>query len=307
MSTLSGLGERGILFFPVTPFGPDDTPELDVLGEHIENGISWAPDAVFVACGTGEYPALTVREYRAVVARAVETVAGRVPVISGAGYTAAIASEYIANAAAAGADGVLLFPPLGPSTQYGLVRHYETVAARSELPIVLYQRDGIKLTPDTVRRLLDVPNIVGLKDGTGDLERLSQTVLLARDRWTFFNGMPTAELSARAYGGVGVRPYSSAVFAFLPELATAFRRALADGDDATTELMLREFYGPLGQLRDKAPGYAVSLVKAGVSCRGLAAGPVRAPLPQPSDEHVDALRRLIELGLGLAETSGMLV
>ncbi|MBB6078761.1 dihydrodipicolinate synthase/N-acetylneuraminate lyase [Streptomyces paradoxus] len=116
----------------------------------------------------------------------------------------------------------------------------------------------------------------------------------------FFNGLPTAEMTAPAYRGVGVELYSSAVFAFAPEIALAFHRALADGDDALVSRLLDEFYGPLVALRDEVPGYAVSLVKAGVTLRGLDVGGVRAPLLDPAPEHIARLAKLLDHGLEVA-------
>jgi len=107
----------------------------------------------------------------------------------------------------------------------------------------------------------------------------------------FLNGLPTAELSVQAYQAIGVDSYSSAVLCFAPDIATAFHRAVGAGDLAVTQRLLKEFYLPFAALRDKAPGYAVSLVKAAA---GL--GPVRPPLVDPSPEHLAELRRIIERG-----------
>lgn len=113
----------------------------------------------------------------------------------------------------------------------------------------------------------------------------------------FFNGLPTAEMTAPAYRGIGVELYSSAVFAFAPEIALAFHRALTEGDQALVTTLLDEFYGPLVELRDEVPGYAVALVKAGVTLRGLDVGGVRAPLLDPAPEHLARLAQLIDHGL----------
>ncbi|TDD63911.1 5-dehydro-4-deoxyglucarate dehydratase [Jiangella aurantiaca] len=295
---LRELGDSGVLFFPVTPFGDDGGLDLAAFRKHLDDRLPYEPGAVFAGCGTGEFFALGPAEYEQLVAAAVEVVSGRVPVIAGAGYSAALGAEYLRRAEAAGADAVLLFPPPtvigGPA---GFVAHVEAVAASTSLPIVLYQRDQLALTPSTVTELLSVGNVAGLKDGRGDLEAMQKIVLAAGDRWAFFNGLPTAELSARAFGGIGVTGYSSAVFAFLPEVAVAFRRAFAAGDDATCDLLLREFYLPFAELRDRGAGYAVSLIKAGLRLRGSAVGSVRPPLSDPAPEHERTLAELIERGL----------
>ena len=87
------------------------------------------------------------------------------------------------------------------------------------------------------------------------------------------------------------------MFAFAPEIALAFHRALAEGDETLVNTLLDEFYGPLVALRDEVPGYSVSLVKAGVTLRGLDVGGVRAPLLDPTPEHVSRLAKLLDHGL----------
>lgn len=106
-------------------------------------------------------------------------------------------------------------------------------------------------------------------------------------------------MTAPAYQGIGVGLYSSAVFAFAPEIALAFHRALAEGDETLVATLLDEFYGPLVALRDEVPGYAVALVKAGVTLRGQDVGGVRAPLVDPTPEHVARLAKLIDHGLAV--------
>ena len=108
--------------------------------------------------------------------------------------------------------------------------------------------------------------------------------------------MPTAETTQHAYRAIGVPLYSSATFAFAPDLALAFYDALESGNDALADALLREFFHPLVRLRDTVPGYAVSLVKAGVALEGIPAGPVRAPLVMPSPDDVAELSSIIAAG-----------
>jgi 5-dehydro-4-deoxyglucarate dehydratase len=111
--------------------------------------------------------------------------------------------------------------------------------------------------------------------------------------------MPTAEMSAQAYRAVGVAGYSSAVFCFAPDIAMAFFTAYQAGDEATVDRLLDGFWVPYVRLRQKGPGYAVSLVKAGVRLEGLDVGPVRPPLSEPTAEHISELAELIAVGRSL--------
>lgn len=171
------------------------------------------------------------------------------------------------------------------------------IASGTSLPLIAYQRGQVAFTADSLRRIAEIPTVIGLKDGHSDLDRLQRLTLAAPDDFLFFNGASTAEIQARAYATVGVPAYSSAVHAFAPEIANAFFAALRDGDDAGVTQLLRDFYVPLVELRDRVPGYAVSLVKAAAGLRGLPVGPVRAPLTGPGPEDLDALAKVLDDGL----------
>ncbi len=288
---------QGLLSFPLTPFTADDEVDLSAFADHLEQQIKHEPSALFVACGTGEFTALSTEEYRRVVDAAVRVAAGRLPVVAGCGGGPKMAREFARLAADAGADGLLLLPPyLVSSTPDGLVRHIGYVAASTELPVVVYQRANAVLNPAAAVALLDVPHVVGLKDGIGDVDAMLRLVTAIRTsgharalEFGFLNGLPTAELSVQAYQAIGVDSYSSAVLCFAPDIATAFYRAVCDGDQGRVSLLLKEFYLPFAALRDRVPGYAVSLVKAGA---GL--GHVRPPLVDAAPSHVDELRRILE-------------
>ncbi|NED94924.1 5-dehydro-4-deoxyglucarate dehydratase [Phytoactinopolyspora alkaliphila] len=312
---------RGLLAFPLTPFTSDDNVDTGVLAEHLDRQLSarqfgddgvGQPSAWFIACGTGEFSALSLGEFRTVVRTAVDVVAGRAPVFAGTGGGPRQARDFADAAADAGADGLLLLPPyLVSSTPAGLVDHVRYVASATPLPLVVYQRANAVLDPTSALALLDIPNVVGVKDGIGDVDAMSQLVATVRTsdhpraaEFAFLNGLPTAELSAPAYRAIGVENYSSAVLAFAPDIAVAFYGALARADQEMLDKLLKHFYLPFAQLRNTVPGYAVALVKAGARLSGLDVGPVRPPLVEPSAEHVDRLARIIEEGRAvLADTT----
>jgi 5-dehydro-4-deoxyglucarate dehydratase len=297
----------GVLFFPVTPFDRAGELDLSALADHVSQRLAAGPGGVFVACGTGEFHALDLAEYAQVVSTAVRVTGGQVPVFAGAGGPVALARAQARSARDAGADGLLLLPPYlvqAPAT--GLVDYAASVAAASELPIIAYHRGNAQFDPAAAAALARIPSVVGLKDGVGDLELLGRIIVSVRAAlagsgkpFQFFNGMPTAEMSVPAYRGLGVELYSSAVFCFAPEISLAFYRAVTRGDDALRDRLLVDFFAPLVALRSTTPGYAVSLVKAGVRLRGLDAGGVRPPLIDPSPEHVEQLQRILTAGLAV--------
>jgi 5-dehydro-4-deoxyglucarate dehydratase len=287
----------GLLAFPLTPFTADDEIDVMAFGEHLEGLLAHSPSAVFVACGTGEFAALSVAEWQAIIRAATTIVGGRIPVFAGVGGGPKVARDGLAMAAAAGCDGVLLMPPYlvtGPPA--GVLRHITYVTDDSPIPVVVYQRDNARLDPPTAVALLDLPYVIGLKDGVGDVDMMLREVTAVRTsghpragEFNFLNGLPTAELSVQAYQAIGVPAYSSAVLNFVPDLATAFYRAVRARDEATVERLLAAFFLPLSALRAQVPGYAVSLIKAGSRLAGLDLGGVRPPLVDPIPEHVDQL------------------
>ncbi|QDN75547.1 5-dehydro-4-deoxyglucarate dehydratase [Streptomyces sp. S1A1-7] len=288
----------GVLSFPLTSFREDGGLDLEAYRAYLTAQLDSAPGAVFPACGTGEFFSLDEDEYRTVVRATVEIADGRLPVVAGIGYGWAQALRFARIAEEAGADAALVLPHyLVAAPQDGLVEQLRRIASGTSLPLIAYQRGQVAFTADSLRRIAEIPTVIGLKDGHSDLDRLQRLTLAAPDDFLFFNGASTAEIQARAYATVGVPAYSSAVHAFAPEIANAFFAALRDGDDAGVTQLLRDFYVPLVELRDRVPGYAVSLVKAAAGLRGLPVGPVRAPLTGPGREDLDALAKVLDDGL----------
>jgi len=298
----------GVLFFPVTPFTPTGAVDTEALAEHLRRGLAAGPGGVFAACGTGEFHALDAEEYGRVVHTAVQATGGAVPVFAGAGGSLPIARQFARSAQEAGADGLLLMPPyLVAAPPAGLVAYAGAVAQATELPLIAYQRGNAVFDPETAAELARMPQIVGFKDGLGDIDLLSRIVVTVRraldgegKRFQFFNGMPTAEVSVPAYRALGVELYSSAVFCFAPEISLAFYDAVVKQDPMLIDRLLGEFFHPFVRLRNQVPGYAVSLIKAGVRLRGLDAGGVRPPLVDPTPEHLAELARIIDAGLAVA-------
>ncbi len=295
----------GVLFFPVTPFTADGEVNTGALAEHVRRGLAAGPGGIFAACGTGEFHALAPEEHQEVVRTAVTVADGRVPVFAGAGGPLPTAIRLARGARDAGATGLLLMPPyLVAGPPVGLIAYTEAVAAATDLPVIVYQRGNVLFDPESAVAVAALPTVTGFKDGTGDLDLLGQIVTAVRESlpdkpFQFFNGMPTAEVTVQAYRGIGVGLYSSAVFCFAPEVSLAFYRAVTGDDTATAHRLLADFFHPLVRLRNKVPGYAVSLVKAGVRLRGLDVGGVRPPLTDPPPEHLAELRRILDAGLAV--------
>jgi 5-dehydro-4-deoxyglucarate dehydratase len=293
---------NGLLFFPITPFRHDGEVDPAELAAHVKRGVDAGAGGVFVACGTGEFSALEQDEYAVVVGAAVEAVAGRVPVFAGAGGPVRTARRFTDLAKDAGADGILLLPPyLSEASGRGLIG-YVREATREDLPAIVYNRANARFNEDSAVAVARLPQVIGFKDGAGDLDLMIRIVRAVRDQgndpsFLFFNGMPSAEVTQRAYRAIGVPLYSSAAFAFAPRVALAYYDALETGDLATLDALERAFYHPIARLRARGTGYAVSLIKAGVELAGYPSGGVRPPLTNVTQPDREELARILAAGL----------
>lgn len=289
------LGE-GLLSFPVTHFDARGEFDEGPFRAHCAWMLEHELSGLFAAGGTGEFFSLTPAEVGAVVRAAVVERKAGVPVIAGCGYGTAIATGIARDAEAAGADGVLLLPPyLVNSTQEGLAAHIEAVCRSTALGVIVYNRDNAVVNDDTLAGLCERnANLVGYKDGIGDIELMTRIYARMGDRLTYIGGLPTAETFAVPYLTMGVTTYSSAIFNFLPEWALAFYRAVRADDRAEVLKQLKDFVLPYITLRNRSRGYAVSIVKAGCRLIGRDAGTVRSPLTDLTEPEHAELRALIE-------------
>ncbi len=288
---------KGLLSFPVTHFDKDFRFQEAAYREHCAWLLGFRRlTGLFAAGGTGEFFSLTPAEVAQVVAAAVKETAGRIPVIAGCGYGTAIAVELAKAAEQAGADGLLLLPPyLMVPSQEGLMAHVEAVCKATRIGVIVYNRDNAVLNEESLARLCDRnPNLVGFKDGVGDIELMMRVYARMGDRLTYVGGLPTAETFALPYLEMGVTTYSSAVFNFVPEWALAFYDAVRAKDHAKVMKGLKEFVLPYIAIRNENRGYAVSIVKAGMRAIGRGAGPVRPPLTDLTEDQFARLKKLIE-------------
>lgn len=284
----------GLLSFPVTPFDPENRFNPRAYAAHIEWLAQFPAAGLFAAGGTGEFFSLRPEEVVDAV-RTAKAAAGEVPILSGCGYGTAMAVDLARAVEAAGADGILLLPHyLTEAGQAGLAAHVKAVCEAVRIGVVVYNRANSRLGAATLARLCDeCPNLVGFKDGTGDIATVRRIVATLGDRLTYVGGMPTHEFFAEAYNAMGVTTYSSAVFNFVPDLALEFFDAMRADDRATMARLLDSFFYPFMDIRDRQPGYAVSAIKAGVRLKGFDAGPVRSPLTDLTAAEESMLATLV--------------
>ncbi|AOS64723.1 5-dehydro-4-deoxyglucarate dehydratase [Actinoalloteichus hymeniacidonis] len=285
----------GLLSFPVTHATAELAFDEDGYRDHIAWLGSYAASGLFAAGGTGEFFSLVPDEVGRIVRAAVAAMPGDKPVIAPAGYGTAQAVAMARDAEAAGAHGVFLLPPyLTELSQDGLVEHVKAVCAATSLGVVVYHRANAAFGFDAVQRLADeCPNFIGFKDGIGDVDLMTRIYARLGDRLLSIGGLPTAETYALPYLEMGVTTYSSAIFNFLPEWAVEFYAAVRARDAETVYRKLDEFVLPYLDIRNRRAGYAVSIVKAGLTVIGRSAGPVRPPLTDLTSAELDDLTALV--------------
>ncbi|MDD9719932.1 4-hydroxy-tetrahydrodipicolinate synthase [Sulfitobacter sp. PR48] len=282
---------KGSLPALVTPFRNGEL-DLGTLKKLVEWHIGEGSNGLVPVGTTGESPTLTHREHEQVVEEVVKAAAGRIPVIAGAGSNNTLESIRLArHAEAVGADAILVVTPYyNKPTQRGLIAHFTAIHDCCELPIIIYNippRSVIDMTPATMGELAKLPRIVGVKDATGDLARVSaQRITCGKDFIQLSGEDPTAH-GFNAQGGVGCISVTANV---APRLLSQMQAACAKGDYATA-LEIQDRLMPLHTAVFTEPGLVG--VKYAMSRLDLCSEEVRLPLTSLSDET----KKLVDAGL----------
>ena len=289
---------KGAAVAIVTPMNPDQTVNYEKLEELIDWQIAEGTDAIVIAGTTGESSTLSMAEHRAVIKFAVEKVNHRVPVIAGTGSNATrTAIQLTCEAEEDGADAALIVSPYyNKATQHGLYSHYSMIAAETKLPIILYNvpgRTGCNIMPETVAKLVkDVPNIVGLKDATGNLSQASKTMKLCDGKLEMYSGEDGLILPLLSIGGIGVISVLSNI---APKNTHDLVASFLAGDvERSRQLQLDalELVDALFCEVNPIP------VKAALNLMGKNVGGLRAPLEEMQPESLARLEKAMkEYGL----------
>lgn len=286
---------HGVIAFPVTPFNADLSLNLDGLRKNLRSLLIHPVCAVVAAAGTGEVHCLTPAEHTAVVKATVEEVNGRVPVLAGIGFNLHIGIELAQQAAAAGASGVLAFPPYyGTNEADGLTRYYRGIAAATPLGMIIYSRDWFAPAPSLVESLAsEIPNLIAWKDGQGDVRRYQMIRQKVGDRLHWIGG--AGDDMVPGYYAMGIRTYTSSIANVAPRLSLRLDELASAGHGAELSKLMSEMVIPLYALRSRRKGYEVSAMKALMDMVGLTGGPVRPPLVDLRAEEIAWLKSTVDL------------
>ncbi|MBI6629251.1 4-hydroxy-tetrahydrodipicolinate synthase [Pontibaca salina] len=271
----------------VTPFRNGEL-DLDTLKQLVEWHIGEGSTALVPVGTTGESPTLSHREHEAVIEEVVKAADGRVPVIAGAGSNNTLEGiRLMRHAASVGADAALVVTPYyNKPTQRGMIAHFTALHDCCELPIIIYNippRSAIDMTPETMGQLAKLPRIIGVKDATAKLERVSQQRITCGKDFTQLSGEDATALGFNAQGGVGCISVTANV---APRLCAEFQQATLAGDYALA-LEYQDRLMPLHEAIFIEPGLAG--VKYAMSQLDLCSEEVRLPLTGIEDSTKSAI------------------
>ena len=276
----------------VTPFHESGGVNYDVFAQLIESQLAAGVDALCVCGTTGESATLTDRERAALIDFCVAQVGGRVPVIAGTGSNStAKAAEASLQAQALGADALLVVTPYyNKATQEGLRRHYETVAERVDLPIILYNvpgRTGLSCTAETYAALARDSRINGVKEASGDLSLLTHTLALCPPDFTVWSGNDDQVVPMMALGAKGV---VSVACNLVPEVMVRLSHLCLEGDFPAAARLQTAYADLIDALFIEVNPIPV---KAAMKLLGMEVGLPRLPLCPPSPAHLKLLRQVL--------------
>jgi len=276
----------------VTPF-KDGELDLDTLKKLVEWHIDQGSQGLVPVGTTGESPTLSHREHELVIEEVVKAAAGRIPVIAGAGSNNTVEGvRLIQHAESVGADAALVVTPYyNKPTAAGLIAHFSALHDASNLPIVIYNIPGrsvIDMKPDTMGELAKLPRIIGVKDATGDIARVSQQRAACGADFVQMSGEDATALGFNAHGGVGCISVTANV---APKLCAEFQEATLAGDYAKA-LEYQDRLMPLHEAIFIEPGLAGA--KYGLSLLGMCSEEVRLPLVGLTDGTKAAIKAAMQ-------------
>ena len=236
---------------------------------------------------------LTPAEQLAVIRTTVEATNGRVPVIAGVGFGQQLAVELARAAAAAGADGILAFPPYYPQADdEGMLAYYHAIGAATSLGMIIYSRDWVHYGPSMVERLTAISNLVAWKEGQGDIRRFETIINRVGDRLQWIGG--AGDDLVPAYYSIGIRTYTSSIATVAPLLSLKLHELAAGGRVDELMPLMHRCVIPLYAMRARRKGYEVSTMKTLMDLAGLHGGLVRPPLVNISADEREELGAILE-------------
>ena len=274
----------------VTPFDQNNIINYDAFGKLIDAQIEAGVDAVCVCGTTGESATMSIREHIAAVEFCVKRVNHRVKVIAGAGSNDTSAAVYLSqHAQDSGADALLhVTPYYNKASQTGLIKHYEYIADRVELPIILYNvpsRTGVSFTAETYKVLSQNPKINGVKEASGNFSLLAHTRFLCGEDFYIWSGNDDQVVPMMALGAKGVISVASNI---VPQVMVKMSHLCLENDFAAASQLQIQYMDLIDALFTEVNPIPI---KAAMNLLGQEAGPLRLPLCDISEKNLEVLRQ----------------
>jgi 4-hydroxy-tetrahydrodipicolinate synthase len=282
-----------VLTAMVTPFDQNGEVDFPATENLINYLIANGTDGLVVSGTTGESPTITDEEKVELFKFAVKVVNGRIPVIAGTGsYNTKASIELTKKAEEAGVDAVMLVTPYyNKPSQEGMYEHFKAIAESTKLPIILYNIPGrsvVNLSVDTVVRLAEIPNIVAIKEASGNLDAMSQIIENTPDTFSLYSGDDGLTIPALSIGGTGVISVASHVIG--NEMQDMIKKFLLGNVQAAAKEHRRLL--PLMKALFIAPNPAP--VKAALNLKGVPVGGVRLPMVPLNDDQLETLKQVLK-------------
>ncbi len=273
----------------VTPFGPNNAIDYDAFGKLIDDQIAAGVDAVCVCGTTGESATMSIREHIAAVEFCVKRVDHRVKVIAGTGSNDTTAAVYLTqHAQDCGADAALLVTPYyNKASQTGLIKHYEYISERADIPMILYNvpsRTGITFTAETYKVLSQNPKINGVKEASGNFSLLAHTRFLCPDDFYIWSGNDDQVVPMMALGAKGVISVASNI---IPEVMVKMSHLCLENDFAAASKLQIQYMDLIDALFIEVNPIPI---KAAMNLMGMNAGALRLPLCEISEKNLEVLQ-----------------
>ncbi len=281
----------------VTPFNADGSINYDAFGKQIDYQIDAGVDAVCVCGTTGESATMSIREHIAAVEYCVKRVNHRVKVIAGTGSNDTSAAVYLTqHAQDSGADAALLVTPYyNKASQTGLIKHYEYIADRTDLPMILYNvpsRTGVSFTAESYKVLAENPKINGVKEASGNFSLLAHTRCLCPEDFYIWSGNDDQVVPMMALGAKGVISVASNI---IPEVMVKMSHLCLDNDFQAASKLQIDYMDLIDALFIEVNPIPI---KTAMNLMGMQAGPLRLPLCDMADKNLDVLRQaMLRMGV----------
>jgi dihydrodipicolinate synthase/N-acetylneuraminate lyase len=282
---------EGIIGFGVTPIAPDLTIETMALRKNAR-ALAEVCEVVVPLGNNGEVHSLSPEEQEEVGKIVVEEIAGRRPVVIGMGHSLPVCLALAAAAERNGADGILILPPVvSHASEDGVYQYYRRIAEATSLGVLLFQTPTWNFSVPLLRRLAQVPNIVGMKDEHGDMKQFVHQFGALRDQLELVCGV--GEILAPSYFALGVRAFTSGIVNFAPDISRRILALVQSGRFTEATRDVEELALPIFKLRGRRPGYITAVIKEAMNLCGLGAGTVRPPLCPMAAEDREDLRAVL--------------